>query len=58
MSVLSFVSNLFGWSENRIPQKTTITSTENHITSWREWFTSFSFLRKRKYKGFHWRRPI
>ena len=58
MGVLSFISNMFGWSENHIPQKTTITSTEDYMVAWREYFTSFSFLRKRKYKGFHWRRAI
>jgi len=49
---------MFGWSENHIPQKTTITSTEDYMVAWRKYFTSFSFLRKRKYKGFHWRRAI
>jgi len=58
MGVLSFISNMFGWNKNHIPQKTTITSTEDYISPWLKCFTSFSFLRKRKYKGFHWRRPI
>ena len=58
MGVLSFVSNMFGWGEDHTPQETTITSTEDCIATWRKYFTSFSFLRKRKYKGFHWRRAI
>lgn len=58
MGILSFISNMFGWNKNHIPQKTTITSTEDYTAAWRKCFTSFSFLRKRKYKGFHWRRAI
>lgn len=58
MGVLPFISNMFCWGENHVPQKTTITSTEDCILPCRECFSSFSFLRKRKYKGFHWRRAI
>ena len=58
MSVLSFISNMFCWNKNHIPQKTTITSTEE--CDWGNFWESyyFPYTRKRKYKGFHWRRPI
>ena len=55
MGVLSFISNMFGWNKNHIPQKTTLTSTE--LISWSDALKSL-YRRPRKYKGFYWRRAI
>jgi len=57
MGVLSFISNMFGWNKNHIPQKTTLTSTE--LISWSDALKSlYRLQRKKLYKGFYWRRAI
>ena len=61
MGVLSFISNMFGWNKNHVPQKTTITSTDFDPFKdpyWSEIFRQHTLTRKKLYKGFHWRRSI
>lgn len=59
MGILSFISNMFCWSENHVPQKTTNTSIDPFKDPyWSEIFRQHTLLRKKLYKGFHWRRPI
>lgn len=57
MGVISFLSDFFSCREDHIPQETTTTI----IDSWRnfDWTETLQLYRRpRKYKGFHWRRPI